>query len=56
MNFITPKLQDMILGWKLDGLPNEKAYEYAISLVQIEIRRAQDEAQKVIDASKRITE
>ena len=56
MNFITPNLQNQILAWKLAGIPNEKIYEYAIRLVQIEIRKAQDEAQKVIDASEGITE
>lgn len=51
MEFITPKLQDKILYWKLMGVPDEKIYEYAMSLVRVEIQRAQIEAQKVIDAS-----
>ena len=53
MELITPKLQDKILYWKLMGVPDEKIYEYAMSLVQDEVRQAQAEAQKVIDASER---
>ena len=53
MEFITPKLQDKILAWKLEGLSNVKIYEDAMILVETEIYRALIESQKVIDASER---
>ena len=55
MEYITPKLQDKILAWKLRGISNENISDYAMFLVECEIYRALIESQKVIDASERAT-